>query len=131
MRSAWVWRTRNFRHADGAGDVDGVRFVNDCYNANVVSMKAALQMIRETPCNGRKVAVLGDMLELGEWTQSAHGDIGAIAANCGLALLITVGQCGAADRAGGGRGGHGDASGAAVGHDSGGGRDGPRVGAGR
>jgi UDP-N-acetylmuramoyl-tripeptide--D-alanyl-D-alanine ligase len=73
--------------------VDGVRFVNDCYNANVVSMKAALQMIRETPCNGRKVAVLGDMLELGEWTQSAHGDIGAMAANCGLALLITVGQC--------------------------------------
>jgi UDP-N-acetylmuramoyl-tripeptide--D-alanyl-D-alanine ligase len=72
--------------------VDGVRFVNDCYNANVVSMKAALQMIRETPCNGRKIAVLGDMLELGEWTQSAHGDIGAIAANCGLALLITVGQ---------------------------------------
>ena len=72
--------------------VDGVRFVNDCYNANVVSMKAALQMIRETPCNGRKIAVLGDMLELGEWTQSAHSDIGAMAANCGLALLITVGQ---------------------------------------
>ncbi len=72
--------------------IDGVRFVNDCYNANVVSMKAALQMIRETPCNGRKIAVLGDMLELGEWTQSAHGDIGVIAANCGLALLITVGQ---------------------------------------
>ena len=72
--------------------VDGVRFVNDCYNANVVSMKAALQMIRETPCNGRKIGVLGDMLELGEWTQSAHADIGAMAANCGLALLITVGQ---------------------------------------
>jgi UDP-N-acetylmuramoyl-tripeptide--D-alanyl-D-alanine ligase len=72
--------------------VDGVRFVNDCYNANVVSMKAALQMIRETPCTGRKIAVLGDMLELGEWTQSAHSDIGAMAANCGLALLITVGQ---------------------------------------
>ena len=72
--------------------INGVRFVNDCYNANVVSMKAALQMIRETPCPGRKIAVLGDMLELGEWTQSAHGDVGAMAANCGLALLITVGQ---------------------------------------
>ncbi|MGO9244696.1 MAG: glutamate ligase domain-containing protein, partial [Verrucomicrobiia bacterium] len=72
--------------------VDGVRFVNDCYNANVVSMKAALQMIREIPCKGRKIAVLGDMLELGEWTQSAHSDIGAMAANCGLALLVTVGQ---------------------------------------
>jgi len=72
--------------------IDGVRFVNDCYNANVVSMKAALQMIRETPCTGRKIAVLGDMLELGEWTRSAHSDIGAMAANCGLALLVTVGQ---------------------------------------
>jgi UDP-N-acetylmuramoyl-tripeptide--D-alanyl-D-alanine ligase len=72
--------------------INGVRFVNDCYNANVVSMKAALQMIRETPCAGRKVAVLGDMLELGEWTRPAHCDIGALAANCGLALLVTVGQ---------------------------------------
>ncbi|HVM62146.1 MAG TPA: UDP-N-acetylmuramoyl-tripeptide--D-alanyl-D-alanine ligase [Verrucomicrobiae bacterium] len=72
--------------------IDGVRFVNDCYNANMVSMKAALQMIRETPCPRRKIAVLGDMLELGEWTESAHGDVGAMAANCGLALLVTVGQ---------------------------------------
>ncbi|HTS17135.1 MAG TPA: UDP-N-acetylmuramoyl-tripeptide--D-alanyl-D-alanine ligase [Verrucomicrobiae bacterium] len=72
--------------------VEGVKFVNDCYNANVVSMKAALQMIRETPCPRRKIAVLGDMLELGEWTQSAHGDVGAMAANCGLSLLVTVGQ---------------------------------------
>jgi len=72
--------------------IHGVRFVNDCYNANVVSMKAALQMVRETPSAGRKVAVLGDMLELGEWTRPAHCDIGAMAANCGLALLVTVGQ---------------------------------------
>jgi UDP-N-acetylmuramoyl-tripeptide--D-alanyl-D-alanine ligase len=72
--------------------INGVRFINDCYNANVVSMKAALQMVRETPCAGRKVAVLGDMLELGEWTRPAHCDIGALAANCGLALLVTVGQ---------------------------------------
>jgi UDP-N-acetylmuramoyl-tripeptide--D-alanyl-D-alanine ligase len=71
--------------------VRGVRFINDCYNANVPSMKAALQMMRETPCAGRKVAVLGDMLELGDWTQPAHMDVGAMAANSGLALLITVG----------------------------------------
>ena len=72
--------------------INGVRFVNDCYNANVVSMKAALQMIRETPCAGRKIAVLGDMLELGAWTQKAHVEIGTLAANCGLSLLVTVGQ---------------------------------------
>ena len=72
--------------------INGVRFVNDCYNANVPSMKAALQMMRETPCAGRKIAVLGDMLELGEHAQDAHLDIGAMAANSGLALLVTVGQ---------------------------------------
>jgi UDP-N-acetylmuramoyl-tripeptide--D-alanyl-D-alanine ligase len=72
--------------------INGVRFVNDCYNANVVSMKAALEMMRETPCLGRKVAVLGDMLELGEWTESAHRDVGAVAAGCSLTLLVTVGE---------------------------------------
>jgi UDP-N-acetylmuramoyl-tripeptide--D-alanyl-D-alanine ligase len=72
--------------------IGGVRFVNDCYNANVVSMKAALQMMAETPCVGRKIAVLGDMLELGTWTEQAHRDIGALAARCGLAFLVTVGS---------------------------------------
>jgi UDP-N-acetylmuramoyl-tripeptide--D-alanyl-D-alanine ligase len=71
--------------------VGGVRFVNDCYNANVVSMKAALQMLRETPCAGRKIAVLGDMLELGPWTEQAHLEIGVLATHCGLAFLVTVG----------------------------------------
>ena len=72
--------------------IDGVQFVNDCYNANMVSMTAALEMMRETPRAGRKIAVLGDMLELGGWTRRAHCDIGAMSANCGLALLVTVGQ---------------------------------------
>jgi UDP-N-acetylmuramoyl-tripeptide--D-alanyl-D-alanine ligase len=70
----------------------GVRFVNDCYNANVPSTKAALGTIRETPCTGRKVAVLGDMLELGEHAQREHLNMGAMAANSGLRVLITVGQ---------------------------------------
>ncbi|MCG3147610.1 MAG: UDP-N-acetylmuramoyl-tripeptide--D-alanyl-D-alanine ligase [Verrucomicrobiae bacterium] len=69
----------------------GIRFVNDCYNANVVSMTAALRMIRETPGKGRKIAVLGDMLELGEHSRPAHLEIGALAAQSQLALLVTVG----------------------------------------
>jgi UDP-N-acetylmuramoyl-tripeptide--D-alanyl-D-alanine ligase len=72
--------------------INGVRFVNDCYNANPISMKAALQMIAETPCPGRKIAVLGDMLELGTWTKKAHLEIGTLAAGCGLSLLVTVGE---------------------------------------
>jgi len=71
--------------------IGGIRFVNDCYNANLVSMKAALQMVRETAAAGRKIAVLGDMLELGPWTEQAHLEIGALAAGCGLAFLVTVG----------------------------------------
>ncbi|HUK81137.1 MAG TPA: UDP-N-acetylmuramoyl-tripeptide--D-alanyl-D-alanine ligase [Verrucomicrobiae bacterium] len=70
----------------------GVRFINDCYNANVPSMKAALRAMRETPCGGRKIAVLGDMLELGEQTRRAHLNVGAMTANSGLRLLIAVGQ---------------------------------------
>jgi UDP-N-acetylmuramoyl-tripeptide--D-alanyl-D-alanine ligase len=69
----------------------GIRFINDSYNANVVSMKAALQMLQETPVKSRKIAVLGDMLELGEHTRPAHLEIGALAAQCQLALLVAVG----------------------------------------
>ena len=72
--------------------VGGILFVNDCYNANPSSMRAALQTLRETPSAGRKIAVLGDMLELGAHTQREHLDIGAAAANNGLAALVTVGQ---------------------------------------
>ena len=70
----------------------GIRYVNDCYNANVPSMRAALQTLRETATDGRKIAVLGDMLELGAHAQAAHLDVGACAANTGCELLITVGQ---------------------------------------
>jgi UDP-N-acetylmuramoyl-tripeptide--D-alanyl-D-alanine ligase len=72
----------------------GIRFVNDCYNANVVSMKAALQMFAETPCRGRKIAVLGEMLELGEHSRQSHLDVGGLAAQSGLALLVAVGEHG-------------------------------------
>jgi UDP-N-acetylmuramoyl-tripeptide--D-alanyl-D-alanine ligase len=71
--------------------VNGIRFINDCYNANPESMRAALQTLRETPCAGRRIAILGDMLELGAHTRQAHFDLGAMAANSGLAQLITVG----------------------------------------
>ena len=69
----------------------GVRFVVDCYNANVVSMKAAVQMLAQTPGTGRKIAVLGDMLELGAHSQTAHLEIGKLAAQAGIALLVAVG----------------------------------------
>ncbi len=51
---------------------NGVRFLNDTYNANPLSMRYALETLRRLPCPGRRWAVLGDMLELGAATSAAH-----------------------------------------------------------
>ena len=56
---------------------NGVRILNDAYNANADSMLAALQTLQEFPCAGRRIAVLGDMAELGEHSAEAHAEVGA------------------------------------------------------
>jgi UDP-N-acetylmuramoyl-tripeptide--D-alanyl-D-alanine ligase len=69
----------------------GARIINDAYNANPASMAAALNAlvsIRE----GRRIAVLGDMLELGPAAKKAHYDVGRLAGAVGYALLILVGR---------------------------------------
>jgi UDP-N-acetylmuramoyl-tripeptide--D-alanyl-D-alanine ligase len=64
--------------------------VNDCYNANPMSMRAALDdLVASAP--GRRVAVLGDMLELGPGEAAFHEEIGAAATAAGVELLVTVG----------------------------------------
>jgi UDP-N-acetylmuramoyl-tripeptide--D-alanyl-D-alanine ligase len=83
----------------------GVRVLDDAYNANVDSMLAALQTLRDLPCNGRRVAVLGDMAELGGQTEACHAEIGRRAAELGIHHLFAVGQmaavtCHAAQTAG-------------------------------
>jgi UDP-N-acetylmuramoyl-tripeptide--D-alanyl-D-alanine ligase len=65
--------------------------VEDCYNASPDSMKAALDTIRGMEWDGRRIAILSDMLELGEIEERAHRDIGKLAASCGLDYLLTVG----------------------------------------
>ena len=69
----------------------GVTVVNDCYNANPMSMRAALQHLAETPAE-RRVAVLGTMAELGEGSAAFHREIGEEAAALGIDVLITVGE---------------------------------------
>lgn len=69
----------------------GVTVIEDCYNANPDSMRAALLTLKEYPVRGRRVAVLGDMFELGAITRQAHAEVGALAARCGVDLLLTVG----------------------------------------
>ena len=69
----------------------GVDVIEDCYNANPDSMKAALTMFREYPAK-RRYALLGDMLELGEISPSAHEEVGRQAAAAGLELLVCYGE---------------------------------------
>ncbi len=69
----------------------GLRIIDDTYNANPASMAAALETLRETKGKGRSVAVLGDMLELGEATAAAHQRIGRVVAATGVDALITLG----------------------------------------
>jgi UDP-N-acetylmuramoyl-tripeptide--D-alanyl-D-alanine ligase len=68
----------------------GVTVVNDCYNANPMSMRAALQHLAETPAQ-RRLAVLGTMAELGPGSEAFHRDIGQEAAALGIDVLVTVG----------------------------------------
>jgi UDP-N-acetylmuramoyl-tripeptide--D-alanyl-D-alanine ligase len=70
----------------------GVRVLDDAYNANADSMVAALQVLQEMPCKGRRVAVLGDMGELGAHSESAHAEVGRCAAEMGVGQLIAVGK---------------------------------------
>ena len=67
----------------------GVLVIDDCYNANPMSMRAALDDLAEH--DGRRVAVLGDMLELGPEERRYHEEIGAHARAAGVAVLVTVG----------------------------------------
>jgi UDP-N-acetylmuramoyl-tripeptide--D-alanyl-D-alanine ligase len=73
---------------DSAG---GVRVLDDAYNANADSMLAALETLRAFPCPGRRVAVLGDMAELGDSSAPAHAEVGRRAAETGVDQLFAVG----------------------------------------
>lgn len=70
---------------------NGATIVNDCYNANYDSMKAALDYVGKLP-NKRKIAVLGDMLELGEYSKELHQKVGKEVAKNKIDLLICVGK---------------------------------------
>ena len=66
--------------------------INDCYNANPDSMRAALDDLAAREVAGRRVAVLGDMRELGADAAEHHAEIGEIARQDGVELLIGVGD---------------------------------------
>jgi UDP-N-acetylmuramoyl-tripeptide--D-alanyl-D-alanine ligase len=70
---------------------DGGILINDCYNANPLSMAAALEHLAERAGERRKVAVLGDMAELGPGAASYHREVGAAVSRAGVEVLLAVG----------------------------------------
>jgi UDP-N-acetylmuramoyl-tripeptide--D-alanyl-D-alanine ligase len=72
-------------------ETNGVRVLDDAYNANTDSVLAALKTLMELPWPGRRIAVLGDMAELGTQTRAAHAEVGRAVAELGVGQLIAVG----------------------------------------
>ncbi len=73
-------RGERFRHRE-------ILVFNDCYNSNPDAARAMLAVLRDTPAR-RRVAVLGEMLELGRWAEPLHRDVGNYAAECGIDVLV-------------------------------------------
>jgi len=69
----------------------GITVINDAYNANPTSMRAAIETLSDMQTDGRRVAVLGDMAELGSLTELAHFRIGERIAEMPIDLLVCVG----------------------------------------
>ncbi|MDD5557653.1 MAG: UDP-N-acetylmuramoyl-tripeptide--D-alanyl-D-alanine ligase [bacterium] len=84
---------------------DGVTVVNDAYNANPASMRAAIDTVAGMAVRGARILVMGDMLELGEAAPAAHREAGRHAAARGFRALIAVGEHAAEAAAGAREGG--------------------------
>ncbi|MGH7794731.1 MAG: UDP-N-acetylmuramoyl-tripeptide--D-alanyl-D-alanine ligase [Candidatus Binatia bacterium] len=78
----------------------GAGIINDAYNANPASMKAALRALAEVNCRGRRIAVLGDMFELGRHSAKEHRWLGNAASKAALDRLYLLGAQAAAVRRG-------------------------------
>jgi UDP-N-acetylmuramoyl-tripeptide--D-alanyl-D-alanine ligase len=73
-------------------EINGVQFLDDSYNANPDSMKAALRTLVELDTEGKRIAVLGEMRELGAESERGHREVGETAATLGVNQLITIGD---------------------------------------
>ncbi|PYK06646.1 MAG: hypothetical protein DME66_03875, partial [Verrucomicrobia bacterium] len=77
-------------------EIHGVQFIDDSYNANPDSMKAALRTLVELDADGKRIAVLGEMRELGNESERRHLEIGETAAALRVDYLIAIGEVAAA-----------------------------------
>jgi UDP-N-acetylmuramoyl-tripeptide--D-alanyl-D-alanine ligase len=67
----------------------GVVILNDCYNSNPDAARTMIDVLRDTPAK-RRIAVLGEMLELGRWSESLHRDVGSYVAKGGIDVLVGI-----------------------------------------
>jgi len=68
---------------------DGVVILNDCYNSNPDAARVMIDVLRDTPAK-RRIAVLGEMLELGRWSESLHREVGCYVAKSGIDVLVGI-----------------------------------------
>lgn len=68
---------------------EGVAILNDCYNSNPDAARTMIDVLRDTPAK-RRIAVLGEMLELGRWSESLHRDVGSYVAKGGIDVLVGI-----------------------------------------
>lgn len=71
---------------------NGVTVISDCYNASPASMQAAVDVITHMDCEGRRVCVFGDMLELGDASEEGHVEVGRIVARANIDILVCYGE---------------------------------------
>jgi UDP-N-acetylmuramoyl-tripeptide--D-alanyl-D-alanine ligase len=67
----------------------GILVYDDCYNSNPDAVRAMLDVLRDTPAR-RRIAVLGEMLELGRWAEPLHRDVGSYAVEQGIDVLVGI-----------------------------------------
>ncbi|OQX85943.1 hypothetical protein B6D60_07070, partial [candidate division KSB1 bacterium 4484_87] len=86
----------NFQSADKRMQIieaGGIKIINDCYNSNSASAKRALETLSQMETDGRKIAILGDMFELGKLSEQEHFGVGDYCAELGnIEYLLAVGE---------------------------------------
>lgn len=86
----------DFRPAPGRMNVlhtqNGIHIIDDSYNANPDSMKAAIATLKTLSANSRRILIVGDMLELGKQSESLHKQVGALAATSGIGKIYVTGK---------------------------------------
>ncbi len=70
-------------------EIRGILLYNDCYNSNPDAVRAMLDLLKQTPAR-RRIAVLGEMLELGRWAEPLHRATGQYAAEQGIDVLVGI-----------------------------------------